>query len=234
MLKCNNNEQQGLPALKHGSGFARVLREAFSHQKQGDCSMKRAQLAVLAAAVVAAFGLVPAAHAIDAAVKAAVCIGCHGPEGRSVIPANPILAGQHSDYLAAALKAYNKGEREHGVPGRLSDEDINLLAAYFAQQAPVRSMVEPAGDATVGKPKTAACAACHGADGNSTNPSIPLLAGQHAAYLGKALRAYRSGARSNPMMAPAMFESLSDEDIDAIAAYFASQSPRASSGDGGR
>ncbi len=199
--------------------------------------MKRVQLTALAAAIFAALGLVPAAHAIDAAVKAAVCTGCHGPDGRSVIPANPILAGQHSDYLVAALEAYNKGERDHGVPGQLSEEDISDLSAYFAQQAPSQSMVAPAGDAAEGKARTTVCAACHGADGNSENPATPMLAGQHAVYLGKALRAYRSGARSNPMMAQAMFESLSDEDIEDIAAYFASQSPQASTADsqaGGR
>jgi cytochrome c553 len=112
--------------------------------------MKRVQLAVLTAVLFPALGSMPVATAFEAAVKAAVCTGCHGPEGRSVIPANPILAGQRSDYMLAALKAYNNGAREHGVPGQLSDEDMAVLSAYFAQQAPYRSTLEPAGDAAAG------------------------------------------------------------------------------------
>lgn len=66
------------------------------------------------------------------------------------------------------------------------------------------------------------CAACHGADGNSTSPDFPRLAGQHPDYLVKALSDYKSGARKNPIMAP-MAASLSHEDMLNVAAYFASQ-----------
>ena len=52
---------------------------------------------------------------------------------------------------------------------------------------------------------------------------FPKLAGQHAAYLSMALQGYKSGARKNAMMAPGMLEPLSDQDIDDIAAYYASQ-----------
>ncbi len=78
------------------------------------------------------------------------------------------------------------------------------------------------GNAEAGKSKSAACAACHGVDGNSVNPQWPKLAGQHATYLVMTLRAYRDGARKNPMMQP-MAKNLSDEDIDDLAAYFAGQ-----------
>lgn len=82
-----------------------------------------------------------------------------------------------------------------------------------------------AGDAAAGKSKAATCAACHGPDGNSTNPLWPNLAGQHAAYLEKQLTAFKSGERKDPLMSP-MAAPLSDKDIEDISAYFASQKPK--------
>jgi len=80
-----------------------------------------------------------------------------------------------------------------------------------------------AGDAVAGRTKAAVCAACHGADGNTPiDANTPKLAGQHQDYLVKVLRDYRSGARSNAIMG-AQAGSLKDEDIDDLAAYFASQ-----------
>ena len=84
---------------------------------------------------------------------------------------------------------------------------------------------QAAGDAAAGKTKAAACAACHGVDGNSTNPEWPKLAGQHAKYLEKQIKAFKSGARKDPLMSP-MVANLSDEDIADLAAYYASQKPR--------
>lgn len=78
-----------------------------------------------------------------------------------------------------------------------------------------------AGDAAAGKEKSGLCAGCHGADGISFSPEIPNLAGQKEVYVGKAIRDYKSGARKNPMMS-AMVGSLSDADIDDLAAFFAS------------
>ena len=66
------------------------------------------------------------------------------------------------------------------------------------------------------------CAACHGEDGNSTIPTFPILAGQYEDYLVQAMEQYRSGARNNQnMRAPA--QSLSDQEIADIAAWFSSQ-----------
>ncbi len=69
------------------------------------------------------------------------------------------------------------------------------------------------------------CAACHGADGNSTNPLWPKLAGQHAAYLVKQLKDFKSGARKDPMMGP-MASPLSEADMENLAAFYASQAPK--------
>jgi len=80
-----------------------------------------------------------------------------------------------------------------------------------------------AGDAAAGKEKSALCAACHGADGNGTDPSYPRLAGQHQDYLAKALHDYKAGERKNPIMA-GMVAALNDDDIENLAAYYASLS----------
>jgi len=79
-----------------------------------------------------------------------------------------------------------------------------------------------AGDATAGKAKSATCAACHSADGNSVNPQYPKLAGQSADYLVKQLQEFKSGARSNAIML-GMVAPLSPQDMEDLSAYFASQ-----------
>ena len=79
-----------------------------------------------------------------------------------------------------------------------------------------------AGDPAAGKAKSATCAACHTADGNSINPQYPKLAGQSADYLFKQLQDYKSGARANPIML-GMVAPLSPQDMEDLAAYFASQ-----------
>lgn len=79
-----------------------------------------------------------------------------------------------------------------------------------------------AGDAAAGKAKAVVCSACHGVDGNSVNPLWPKLAGQHAAYMTKQMKAFRSGERKDPVMAP-MAMPLSDADIEDISAFYASQ-----------
>lgn len=77
------------------------------------------------------------------------------------------------------------------------------------------------GDAAIGQQKSQVCQACHGADGKGTNPTYPVLAGQHQDYLAQALRDYRDGSRKNPIMA-GMAAALSDEDIENLAEYYAS------------
>ncbi|NIP17212.1 MAG: c-type cytochrome [Xanthomonadales bacterium] len=78
-----------------------------------------------------------------------------------------------------------------------------------------------AGDAASGQEKSGACAACHGADGRGTDPSYPVLAGQHASYLARALKDYRDGRRRNPIMG-GFAGQLSDQDIEDLAAWYAS------------
>ena len=78
------------------------------------------------------------------------------------------------------------------------------------------------GDAAAGKQKSAACAACHGADGNSAAPDFPRIAGQQPDYILHSLSAYKSGSRKDPVMG-AMAANLSKQDMEDLAAYFFSQ-----------
>ena len=81
----------------------------------------------------------------------------------------------------------------------------------------------PAADLAAGKAKaTEVCQACHGVDGNSASADFPKLGGQYPDYLAKALRDYRSGQRKNPIMA-GFAKPLSSDEIDNLAAYYASQ-----------
>jgi cytochrome c553 len=75
-----------------------------------------------------------------------------------------------------------------------------------------------------GGTKAAACAACHGPNGNSTNPEWPRLAGQNAVYIAQQLRLFRAGVRDNAVMKP-MASTLSDQDINDLAVYYAAQTP---------
>ena len=79
-----------------------------------------------------------------------------------------------------------------------------------------------AGDVAAGKEKSASCAACHGADGNSVNPEWPKLAGQHAGYLVKQLAYFQDGERVNETM-KGMASNLSEQDREDLAAYYSSQ-----------
>ncbi len=79
----------------------------------------------------------------------------------------------------------------------------------------------PAADAADASEKLEICMSCHGETGNAEMPGVPSLAGKPAAYLVTQLKAYRDQTRQNPQMLLA--RRLADPEIDALAAYFASQ-----------
>jgi cytochrome c553 len=95
-----------------------------------------------------------------------------------------------------------------------------------AAAAPVAALADdkPAtwGDPKAGQAKAGVCAACHGADGNSTDAQYPRLAGQHERYIAKQLHLFKTGERQNPIMMP-MASTLSAQDMRDIGAYFATQ-----------
>lgn len=94
---------------------------------------------------------------------------------------------------------------------------LAITAASLGVQA------QAAGNPEAGRAKSTSCAACHGADGNSPVAMFPKLAGQEQNYLYHALKTYKSGKRKNPIMS-AQAASLSDADMDDLAAFFSSQS----------
>jgi len=85
-------------------------------------------------------------------------------------------------------------------------------------------------DIKAGEQKAAMCFGCHGQNGNSSNAQWPNLAGQQAIYFVNQLKAFKSGDRNNPMM-QSMAASLSNDDMDNLAAYFSSQKTAGAGGD---
>ena len=100
-----------------------------------------------------------------------------------------------------------------------------LLAGLIGVSLVVPAGVLAAGDAAAGKTKSAVCTACHGAEGTSVNPLWPNLAGQHAAYMVKQLKAFKSGERKDPVMSP-MAMPLSEQDMEDVSAYYSQQKPK--------
>lgn len=158
-------------------------------------------------------------------VLAYTCHGCHGiPNYKNAYPTYdvPRLGGQHAAYIVAALKGYATQQRSHPTmyshAATMSDQDMQDIAAFFEAEP-----VKP-GAPVKGTPpaSTATCVACHGNDGVGITPDYPTLAGQHEDYIEHTLKAYKSGARKNPIMA-GFVTTLKDEDITAIANFFAAQ-----------
>ncbi len=166
--------------------------------------------------------------------KSATCVACHGPDGNSVNPEWPSIAGQHASYLATQLTMFRDGARENALMSpqamNLSDEDIADLAAYYAAQ-PVKGGTANPDLAAKGErlyrggdrnSEVAACIACHGPDGRG-NPTAnyPSIQGQHATYVAAQLRAYAAGERksdANQMMRN-VAAAMTEEQIVAVAAY---------------
>ncbi|MEH6595542.1 MAG: c-type cytochrome [Colwellia polaris] len=170
----------------------------------------------------------------DPSRNIASCIGCHGTEGHSEVLIYPNLANQHPEYIAKQLMNFKNKSRDNYAmnqfAGNMTKDDIADMAAYFADPAAVANVVSrrvmPAAPITAeviaGKAKSATCAACHGADGNSSVAMYPKLAGQSADYLIKQLQEFKAGTRENAVMAP-MAAALSEQDMLEIASYYAAQ-----------
>ena len=172
----------------------------------------------------------------DGKAKALTCTACHGPEGNSVSPMWPNIAGQNAPYLLAQLKAFKDGSRVDPLMSSqamlLSDQDMADLAVYFeslpgAAQAVKDASIVDHGESLYrgGNVDTgvAACLACHGPSGDG-NPAAkyPALKGQHADYTAKQLRDYASGARTTDGKTSIMRDiaaRLSAEEIEALSSY---------------
>ena len=192
---------------------------------------------LVSVSIVLAMVVVNAQAAGDAAAgktKSATCLACHGADGNSANAVWPKLAGQHPSYIKKQLQEFKAGARKNDLMSPmampLSDQDMDDLAAYFSSQtqAPGTAAADSvelggkiyrAGNAST---NVAACMACHGPTG-SGNPSakFPRISGQHAAYIEKTLKDFRSGGRANDtakMMQNVVFR-MTDKEIAAVAQY---------------
>ena len=164
--------------------------------------------------------------AASVAKSAASCAGCHGAQGVSPNETWPNLAGQNAEYLARILGAYQSGAQRDvmmtPIAKNLFDNDVQGLAAHFANLPCGAPTKASGGDAAAGKPLAKNCAACHGDTGISGNRAWPNLAAQKPGYIANALKAFRAGLRRDQMMA-GVTRGLSDADIDNLAAYYAEQ-----------
>lgn len=107
---------------------------------------------------------------------------------------------------------------------------LMIALATLAVTSSVSVLAEVKGDAAAGKQKSAPCAACHGADGNSAVATYPKIAGQQASYIEKQLQNFKEDKRVNAIMGP-QAKPLSEQDMADLAAYFASQTAKPGQGD---
>lgn len=195
--------------------------------------MKRFLTLCAFAALFSSGSTLAAGDAAAGKAKSAPCAACHGPDGNSVNPEWPNLAGQFPEYIVKQLQDFKSGARKNPLMSpqatALSVQDMEDLAAYFAglrlklvgaaQEALAREgeRLYRGGDA---KLQIAACMACHLPNGRGIPPRFPRLSGQHARYVESQLRAFKSGERANDggFMGPVSFL-LSEQQIKAVAQY---------------
>ena len=169
--------------------------------------------------------------------KTALCVACHGPAGNSVNPEWPKLAGQHAGYTAKQIREFKAGVTRSNalmapMIAALSDQDIEDIAAYYADQSSTGGFASEelhalgeriyrGGNMESGVP---ACIACHGPKGAGNAPAgFPRLAGQHATYTAKQIEDWRAGSRTNDpsgMMADAV-RYLTPGEVTAVSEYIA-------------
>ncbi|WP_300732503.1 c-type cytochrome [Pseudomonas sp.] len=185
--------------------------------------------------VAQAAGTVLAGDAAAGQAKTAVCAACHGPDGNSMAPNFPKLAGQGERYLLKQLHDIKDGKRVvlemTGQLTNLSDQDLADIAAYYASQKSSVGAADPAlvergqalfrgGDIEKGLP---ACIGCHSPNGQGNIAAgFPHVGGQHASYIEKQLTDFREGDRTNDsdtMVMRSIAAKLSNKDIKALASY---------------
>lgn len=167
--------------------------------------------------------------------KTAVCGACHNPDGNSLAPNFPKLAGQGQRYLEKQLHDIKSGKRTvlemTGMLASFNDQDLADIAAYFSSQKGSVGAADPklvergralfnGGDLDKGMP---ACTGCHSPNGAGIAlAGFPHLSGQHSQYVSKQLTDFREGNRTNDGDAITMRTiagKLSNHDIEALASY---------------
>ena len=184
---------------------------------------------MLRSVVVAALLSVATAAWADAiADKAEVCTACHGEKGLPIEPAIPIIWGQNEGYLYLELRDFQKGARKDDqmtpIAQSLSKEDALALAQYFSAKpwprtgAPSASKADEAAAMTA--IKSVVCSSCH-LEQFQGDSSIPRLAGQSHDYLAKTMTDFRTRARANNPGMSDLMNTVTPEQITAMAAYLA-------------
>ena len=169
-----------------------------------------------------------------AAISTAVCAACHTNDGSRGSPANPILQGQHPDYLVKQLTEFKAGKRDspimRAMATPLSDADMKNVAAFyaskqakpgFAKNKDLVALGEKIYRGGIAERSVPACSGCHGPNGAGIPAQYPRLAGQHADYVEAQLVAFRSGARQNNPVMTGVAAKLNDREIKAVADYVA-------------
>jgi cytochrome c553 len=160
---------------------------------------------------------------------AALCVACHGANGRSEMPGTPVLAGQHSFYAITQLFLFREGRRANeamtAVAKTMKDDDLRGFSDFIATLPPVPAPAPatPPDAARMTRGQALAqehkCVFCHGAD-FSGGQQVPRIAQQREDYLQASLSGFRSGQRVG--YTPAMLDPtsrLSKEDVDTLAYY---------------
>jgi len=194
-------------------------------------------LALVCASIAAHAAEAPASApdpAKGAALSASVCAACHTNDGSRGVAANPIIQGQHPDYLVKQLVEFKAGKRDNPVmksmAAPLSETDMRNVAAFYASKQPKPGFAKNKDLVAHGEKiyrggiadrSVPACSGCHGPSGAGIPAQYPRLAGQHADYVEAQLVAFRGGARHNNPVMSAVAAKLNDRDIKALADYVA-------------
>jgi cytochrome c553 len=168
------------------------------------------------------------------AVATGVCVACHTVDGSRGSPANPILAGQHPEYLAKQLSEFKAGKRQNavmqGFAATLSEDDMRNVSAFYAAKQAKPGFAKNKDSVALGEKiwrgglaekSVPACAGCHSPTGAGIPAQYPRIGSQHADYTEAQLVAFRSGARANNAQMTAIAARLSDAEIKAVADYAA-------------
>jgi cytochrome c553 len=163
-----------------------------------------------------------------------VCGACHTADGTRGAPANPILQGQHAEYLVKQLREFKTGKRKNavmqGMAATLSDEDMQHLAAFYASKTAKPGFAKNKATVELGERiyrggiaslKVPACSGCHSPSGAGMPAQYPRLAGQHADYSELQLTSFRNGTRGNSVQMTAIAGKLGEREAKAVADYMA-------------
>ena len=164
-----------------------------------------------------------------ATMLADTCAGCHGTDGASTGPATPSIAGMSEEYMVESMEAFKSGERPGTVMGRIakgySEPEFRLMGSYFAKQpVTVTSQKLDAAKVKAGdKLFVKNCEKCHDQKGGLADDDSGILASQWLPYLQYSMEDFKAGKREMVKKMKKKVDKLSDEELEALLQFFASQ-----------